>query len=206
MIRSLRKKFIAITMLSVFLVLFAIFFAIIISNYISVITAAEERMDLLVENGGSFLDFEDKMKKPGDEKEPPEMKDSPSENKHLSDIKKPFFDQNKLSAETPFDSRYFTATFDSEGNVTKLETDRIYTISDETAKKKATAIYNQNTRFGFDGNFRFRTTTIDGNVMVLFLDCTRELETFRSFLTQSIAVVAIGIFSIFILVVFLSGI
>ena len=60
MIKILRRRFIGITMLSVFIVLAVIFSAVIISNYLTIDRNMQMRMDLLIENGGSFLLFDGK--------------------------------------------------------------------------------------------------------------------------------------------------
>ena len=57
MIRTLRKKFIAIAMLSTALVLFIIIGAINIANYINTNANLDARLELIAYNGGTFPDM-----------------------------------------------------------------------------------------------------------------------------------------------------
>lgn len=209
MIKTLRRRFIGITMLSVFIVLAVIFSAVIISNYLTIDRNMQMRMDLLIENGGSFLLFDGKNPENSDM---PGNGDMPnpfgkSDGKRGKDFKrKGSFFSEEISGETPFDARYFTATFSDDGTISDIETDRIYTISENTAREKAQYVYSKKKTSGYDGDFKYVLTTIDEKTMVLFLDCGRELSTLRSFIKESIIIVFIGMLSIFVLVVFFSGV
>ena len=54
MIKRLRRKFIAIAMVSVIAVLAVIMTAINIANFVSIDSNAQERIEILSENGGKF--------------------------------------------------------------------------------------------------------------------------------------------------------
>ena len=57
MLKKLRRKFIAIAMLSVSIVLIAIVGTINIANYISTNQALDARLSLIADNGGTFPDM-----------------------------------------------------------------------------------------------------------------------------------------------------
>lgn len=57
MLNKLRRKFIAIAMLSVSIVLIAIVGTINIANYISTNQALDARLSLIADNGGTFPDM-----------------------------------------------------------------------------------------------------------------------------------------------------
>lgn len=64
MIRSLRKRFIIITMISVLLVLTAILVTINVMNYREVINTTKQRMDMLEFSGGTFDSLKADAEKP----------------------------------------------------------------------------------------------------------------------------------------------
>ena len=57
MIKNLRKKFILVTMLSTFAVLFVIIGGLNVANYISMNSGADSLLDILAENDGKFPDY-----------------------------------------------------------------------------------------------------------------------------------------------------
>lgn len=179
MIKNLRKKFIAITMCSVAAVLIIIIGSINIVNYCNVIENAEIRISLLEENGGTFPEQE----KFGREQKPPEK---------------------NLSPEAPFDTRYFTVTLDDNGNYVSCNTGRIAAVSSDTAVEYAEAQYNKTRQSGFNGIYRFSAINTEQGIMYIFLDCSRELSTFYSFLAASISASLAGLLLVFILVLFFS--
>lgn len=179
MIKNLRKKFITITMCSVAAVLIIIIGSINIVNYCNVIKNAEARISLLEENGGTFPEQE----KFGREQKPPEK---------------------KLSPEAPFDTRYFTVTLDDNGSCISHNTGRIAAVSSDTAVEYAQAQYNKAKQRGFNGIYRFSAINTEQGIMYIFLDCSRELSTFYSFLAASISASFAGLLLVFMLVLFFS--
>ena len=96
MLNKLRRKFIAIAMLSVSIVLIAIVGTINIANYITTNQALDARLSLIADNGGTFPDMT-----PGDSGKKLEPKtDQPPA---MNDLQK-----HGISQESPFDTRYFT--------------------------------------------------------------------------------------------------
>ena len=184
MIKSLRRKFIAVTMISVVLVLALIIGIIDISSYLNIDQSAKQRMNMLIADQTG-----EKMMKP---------EGNPTDGGE-------HFGNNPISAETKFEMRYFIVVLNSKGNIVEVNTDSIASIGRNLARQKAKALYEKNKTSGYDGNYKYQTTsvTVDGNVdtMYLFLDCSRELGTFYSFLYASILVSLVGIALVFILVV-----
>ena len=93
MIRRLRRKFIAIAMLSMFLVLSVIMGAVNGINYRNITREADRVLSVLAENGGRFP----KEKRPSGKKLPP---------------------PRDLSPEAPYETRFFTVTLNAEGAAT----------------------------------------------------------------------------------------
>ena len=101
-------------MLSVVLVLGILLTAINVFNYVTVDGNLEERMELLVENGGNFMEFKEKLFKPSD---------TPDEKMEFEGD--PFRGRRDLG-EAPFDSRYFSVTFESDGAISDIDIENIF--------------------------------------------------------------------------------
>lgn len=205
MIKSLRKKFIAIAMCSVFLVLAIIIGAINISNFANVNRTANDRLTYLSENGGELPSmqrrgnesFED-MAPPADGEQPPDL----DKEQITRDFKQRF---NNLSAETPFDTRFFTATVDESGAAVSVNTGNIAAVSEEEAQNYAEELAAKGKTGGFYGmGYKYTTLETENGTMYIFLDCSRELSTFYSFLTASVLISVVGLLLVFALVMGLS--
>lgn len=183
MIRKLRKKFIAAAMLSVCVVLAVIMGTVNILNYRKIIADADNVLHILTENGGSF----------------------PEKGFGKPDIRMTLPDPpGDISPETPFETRYFTVTFDADGTVSDMNTGSIAAVetSDILDYVKEAGLKGKDR--GFAGNYRFARTVTEEGAMYIFVDCRRPLATFLNFLRVSIAVSFAGILSFLVLVIFFS--
>lgn len=112
-----------------------------------------------------------------------------------------------ISPEAPYETRYFTVTFDSEGNVVAIDTKNIAAINDDVAKEYAEKLYAKNKEKGFIKDYKYvETITTNGDKMYIFLDCSKSLRTFREFLSASIIISIAGLFVVLVLVVIFSKI
>lgn len=179
MIRRLRRRFIAVAMLSMFLVLSVIMGVVNGINYRNIAREADRVLAVLAENGGRFP----REKRPSGKKMPP---------------------PRDLSPETPFESRFFTVTLDSQGAAASTDTGSIAAIGDGEAAQLAESVYRSGRRDGFIRNYRFLRLDTDSGAMIIFLDCYRSLENFRTFLVSSVLVSAAGLLSVLFLVVVFS--
>lgn len=186
MIKSLRRKFIIITMCSIAAVFGILMVIINVANYYDVCKNADRRLDILEDNGGAFprSDLFHEDGSPGDKK--PHMQG--------------------LSPEAPFETRYFTVRLDNEGVVLSVDTGRIAAVDTEEAAQYASKLYTRGKMSGFYSNYKYRAISDNGGFMYIFLDCGKELSTFHSFLTASIMVSLLGILLIFLLVLLFSKI
>ena len=230
MIRNLRRRFIGITMLSVILVLTLLIGGINLANYRSINKNLDLRLDLLEENGGS-LDAERRAQRPEEQHSGEQPQGQPGENPpndrlmpqeaHGPEGEPPkreagfgghfsFFPRS-LSAESFFDTRYFTVSIGSDGQVTDIDDANIATMPEEAAKALALSLYEKKASSGYFGEYKYRAiskTAEDGApyTMYLFLNAARELETYRFFLFASILISVVGSLLILLLVVILSKI
>lgn len=211
MIRRLRIKFVAAAMLSLLIVLAALMGSVNLLNYRSVVREADEVLSLLSENGGSFPetqlrggDFAFPEDAPdGRLEEPPDDgQSSPDGTRRNGKWQggKNGGTGRLASPELPFESRYFSVSFDESGEVASTDTGMIAAVDERQAAEYAVKAYADGARKGFLGDYRFARTETDGCALIVFLDCGRMLESFRSFLLTSVAIAAIGLVSVFVLI------
>lgn len=180
MIKSLRRKFIIVAMLSVFAVLALVIGIINVINYVKVIDNADSIVNILKDGKGDF-GFKDGFGGFG-------MPD------------------RFASPETPYETRYFTVTLNIEGNAVLVNTSRIAAVDAEQAALYALKLYENGRTSGFYGNYRFGTTEAEADgIMYIFVDCTKELSSFFTFMWISLIVGVAGFALVFVLVLFFSG-
>lgn len=191
MIKKLQTRFIFISMLSIVLVLTIIMTAVNFLNYQRVSANADHTLQFLSENSGDFPQIPHPEHEDKQPRELPEPKNS-----------KPW----NMSPEMPYETRYFSVLLTEDGHVLSIDTRKIAAIDDETASDYAIQIWNSKKTSGFHSCYRYlMKTSIDG-IHITFLDCSRNLDTFRSFLLTSILVSLLGLCSVLILVIFFSKI
>lgn len=179
MIKILRRKFIIITMCSIIIVLGGIIGTINIANYYNVNKNADALLTVLAENNGIFPKPDDTRK---------------GKTPHEHD----------MSPEAPFETRYFTVVLRDDNTVVMVNTGRIAAVSTETAAHYAKTLHTQGNTSGFLDNYKYKAVPSDDNIMYVFLDCSRELSTFYSFLFASLLVSLGGILLVFTLVMIFS--
>lgn len=185
MIKQLKNKFIAIAMLSITLVLTVIIVSINAINYVNVRHVIDMRMEMISENGGML----------------------PRENPvpHQEGNFKRGESFRELNAEAPFDTRFFTVELDDSQSIATVNTGNINSISKEDAINYAYDAMEKGQSEGFYQNYRYVVLTKNnGNVLYIFLDCERELNTLKKFLRISVGISILGIILVFLLVVFFS--
>lgn len=80
-----------------------------------------------------------------------------------------------------------------------------YAVDANTAKAYASDVLKVDREKGFKNNYKYlKFTTADEKTMIIFIDCTRDLNTFHKFLNTSIVISTIGIVVVLILVVVFS--
>lgn len=306
MLKKLRRKFIAIAMLSVSIVLIAIVGTINVANYISTNEALDARLKLIAGNGGTFPDLLERgsrgeegnktdsinaeNNKKNDEetksdtestnintestnadtentntdtentntnientntgtenantdtsgntadestnkgtstrKEPPSGKtdvqppedikqaDLKDDNLKENDLKENDFKENDLkrhgiSPESQFDTRYFTVTINSKGEVENIDTSKIASVSSENAAGYAKKLWKSGKKgdgkSGFAENCKYLTVDEDGSTMYIFLSCQRELSTIKTYILASVGISVFGLVVVFVMIFFFSG-
>ena len=107
-----------------------------------------------------------------------------------------------MSPEVPYESRFFVATVSPEGEIVQSDLSRIVSVDEDAAKEYIRRALDGESERGFIGQFRYARTADERGVRLLFLDCGRRLDSFRSFLWTSVAVGLAGcavVFAAFVL-------
>ena len=206
MIRRLRTRFTAAAMLSLFLVLSVLMGAVNLYNYHRIAREADETLSVLGENRGRFPRWmtdgahpeENAEWEAGEESDwYAAAREQPPE--------KPDHWKQELSPELPFESRFFSLVADENGEIREWNMDSIAAVDETEAAAMAASALAMGKESGYIGQYRFAVRELEQGVRVTFLDCTRSLSTFRTFLFASIIVSLVGLGAVLLLTLWLSG-
>lgn len=193
MIRKLRIKFIAASMLSLTFVLLVILGGVNIMSYRKVVGDAEQILAVLGANGGDFPKLpmlEGRRDEPLLEETPPENVGYP----HIGD----------MSPETPYESRFFSVLIDEQGHIMQTDTGQIAAVDSQTAAEYALEVWSSGRTGGFFENYRYTRCTEEDGERIIFLDCTQSLSGFYSTLLYSAGLALAGLTAVFVLLALLS--
>ncbi|MGL4362028.1 MAG: sensor histidine kinase [Cellulosilyticaceae bacterium] len=178
MIEELRKKFILVSVISVFVVLATITITLNVVNYIQIQVRADELLTVISDNDG-------KLPKPIYEAE---------------FIQGPY----KKEKDPFFSARYFSVKENNQGDILAVGIDRVPNLTNEEAIMYGDWVVEKGDSKGMVANFRYRVVTNNQGRLVIFLDCSRDIEMFRAFMINTIFISLIGIAAVFILVLVFS--
>lgn len=187
MIGKIRRKFIAAAMLSLFAVLFVIMTSAGVVNYLSVAAEADRTLSMLASGEGQFPE------------RAPQNGIQPHEEQPLPQQPHP------MSPELPYESRFFSVLLNDSGAVISADTDHIAAIDSNEAGRMATEVFFRFRSRGFMDNYRFTVVRDGYTTRVIFLDCTRSLANFRTFLWTGMIICFVGLAAVFVLMLLLSG-
>lgn len=171
MLKKLKIKFLIATIITLIIVIGVIVGTINILNYSSVIREADDILAVIMDNSGKF----------------------PSKPGHIN----PDFDIN-FTPESPFESRYFTVEM-VNGKIQSVDTASIAAINDETAGKMAMSVQITGITRGFRGNYRYLMEKDGDKTNVIFLDCTKSLDSAHTFLILSMFISIMGLIAVFLI-------
>lgn len=186
MIRKLRIKLVIAAMLSLLLVLLVIFAVAGALNYREIIVNADSVLAILQENDGTFPKEEATGKVPSGKERFPKEK-------------------HRFSPELPYESRYFSVFLTGSGKVISVDTGKIAAVDTEAAIHYALAVAESGRTRGFWEDYRYTVYTADEETRIIFLDCSREMNSFRTYLFIIVGVAAVGLLAVLLLLIFLSG-
>lgn len=189
MLGRLRMKFIMLSTISLLLLLGIIVISSNFLTYKELVSNADNVLDMIANNGTQTLPI------------PPEKKEFSKDN--ADNWHKEFFGRAMLSPEIMYEARFFVAEISAEGEIISVDTARIAMVDDEEASEYALQAWRKKTERGFVGDFRYVKLNYD--MRVIFLDCGRNLYTFKNALLTNCLISFLGLLVIFIIIVIFSG-
>ncbi len=184
MIKKLRRKFVLIAMLSLFLVMLVVLGSVNAVNLYQINRKADSLLTLLTDNNGKFPDL-----LPSGEPEPPHKRPGGGLD---------------LSPETRFETRYFVVKTDAAGGISQIDTGHIAAVTADQAQTFAEKVLESGKTGGYTGVYKYRVTDTDYGRLLVFLDCRSQLQTAATFLLASCAIAAVCLLLVFLLVSVLS--
>lgn len=174
MMKKIKRKFLALSLSALFVLLAVIVAGMNVINYNSVMADVDETLTLLSKNKGAFPDF------------------------NGGDMPK------HMTLETPYASRYFSVLLGESGDLVQTDTSRIKAVDTESAIQYAAAATATGREQGFIGSYRFLCCSEGNFLRIIFLDCSTELSSFRTFLVTSCCMAAAGFLLVFAVLLFFS--
>lgn len=197
--RRLRRKFILVAMGAVTVVLTLIIAGINVVNYSHVCKMADARLDYILA-GKNGIDWEDEPKTDpgsGGDANTGMVADGDRAGARAGHFE-------GMTAESPFDTRYFTVTL-VDGQMVDVNTARIAAVGAKRASRIAMGLDSKGWTSGFSGNYRYTATVQGDKTTYVFVDCSREFASFHSFLSASVAISCIGWLAVLAIVTVASG-
>ena len=177
MIGRLRRKLIVACMVSLAVVLAVILGGVNLMSYHKVVSDADAVLALLDANGGAFPKNHDTGTIPPDSA-PQEKKDK--------------FGQRGMSAETTYESRFFSVLLGEDGQVLQTDTGQIAAVDEDEAAVYAQNVFLSGSSSGFWGNYRYLLCQDEQGSLIIFLDCGRSLSSFRMTLLASVLLLIVS--------------
>ena len=174
MIEQLRRRFILISVSSVFAVLMIISASINGINYLQIGNHANKMLEILSKNDGHFP--------------------KPSKGDRKTDL------PPKMSPEDPFSTRYFTVKINPDNTIISIDTGKIAAISTSQAVEYVQEVIEEEKTTGLIDTYKYGITQQDYGTLFIFIDCSRDFDIFYAFLLNSIGILLIGILGVFILI------
>ena len=184
MINKLKRKFLIIGTVFMFILMTALVLIMNIVNYYEVAKDADEVLDVLTQPNLPFID----------EERPTEFPEQ------LGDFIPP-----GMSLEVPYESRFFVVRVSSDGEILQSDLSRIVSVDEDSAKEYIEEALESGKDRGFIGSFRYAKISDDSGTRILFLDCGRKLDSFTGFLWISVIVGLGGCVVVFVAFVLTAG-
>ncbi|MBR1749427.1 MAG: HAMP domain-containing histidine kinase [Ruminococcus sp.] len=199
MINKLRRKFVLIAVLSLFVVELVIVGVINGLNFYNVNEQADTLLSLISEGGGKFPDTigsEQSKRYSPDNKpdavsssddstrpDPPEVSGTGKRNKSSKVI-----GVGEIDIETRYSTRYFTVTTNLENDIKQINTSHIAAVSAKQAKEFAQSILESGDKTGYKDNYKYLVTTQGEEKLIIVVDVNSDIKTARNFFLISLLV------------------
>ena len=206
MIKTLRRKFILVAMLSTFAVLSVIIGVLNIASFVGINNRNDAVLSFLAGNDGRFPDeymIPQEDKPFGFDSEKPELKkpEMPVNNDFL-------YGNRHFTREMPYETRFFSVILDSDGSIVSYDTGMIFAVNDEEVKEYAESAFNSFRRFkkahGTNNAYRYLIKETAGGYLIIFTDISRDIQNAKRVLLYSVIISIAGLAAVYVLVYFFS--
>lgn len=185
MISRLKRRFTVLATVAAVLLMAVLVLIMNLVNYSSVAAECDTVLDVLSQPNAPFFD----------DMTPPGRPEGRMED----------FIPRGMSPEVPYESRFFTVVIGEDGEAMSPDFSRIVSVDSELAAEYAERALSRGGERGFVGDFRYLKTGGGKVTRIMFLDCGRRLDAFKTFLWTSIGVGLFGCLVVFLFFLFASG-
>ena len=211
MIKRLRRNFLLAAMASVIAVIVVIVAVMNIANYINSDTEADALLELLTENNGSFGQPSDKPGgdiPPGSDRQERPTGETPPEKRDGAEHKpeKKLDSRASLTAETPYETRFFTVILKDSGEPYSIDTGKIAAVTADDALEMARRLKDAGSVTGYEGVYKYLASSKKDGTLYVFVDRSRSLRSVRDFALISVLVALGACAAVFVLAFIFSGI
>lgn len=177
MLKKLRRRFVAIAMFALSIMFLVQLTAVNVINLYQRDSETKNILRVIADNNGVLPGGHDK------------------ENT-ISDFLNPF-GKLEINVETPYSTRYFVVEL-RKNVATKISTDHIAAVSDQTAYEYAARAYRKGPGFGIEGPYRYYFKEGEEKSIMVFIDITRDLQLSFALMTISSVVTFITLLLILV--------
>ncbi len=179
MIRSLRRKFILIAMLSLAGTIVMLCIAIGVGSHFTAVSLADRAISMLYQNGGTFF--------------------SPTSPFDPSSF------EFQVTPETPFEMRYAIVELTARQEVRAVNTEHIAALDRQSVVESIGQAVSSGRDHGYVDYYRFRVfPEEDGGTTIILLDCFRQIQASNNMLRIILLVSASCALIVFVLLLFFS--
>ena len=201
MIRKLRMRFIAVATLAAAIVIVAVSCGILLTNRRLTLRNIDGMLSMLTQNEGRFPTARDEDAPDGAPAQPsqPSQPSPPNPRRDESPMRSP---------ETPFRTRFFVAIADEDGEILRMNTDNLASLSEEEARAYVTAALAGGKTDGRCDVYYYRiapSAEDSARLVIVFLNCEVELGSMRALARTCILISALSILLVLLLSFALSG-
>ena len=148
MIGSLRRKFISISMISIFIVFSCIFISLMVFTKIQTNRSVDMLVDTISSNDGVFPKFD-----PSKQRMPVQMP--------YSDV---------ITEETQFSTRFFSVWLDDQKQIVNTNMDSVSTITEQDVEDYTDKVLKRGKERGWIGDYRYRIMDTENGTTVVFVN------------------------------------
>lgn len=202
MIKRLQKQFILVAVSAATVVMLLVLGVILTTAYARTGKEADRLLTAIADNDGQFP--RSRRAQQDEDKAAAESEDAPNPQANAAVRRDDVVPKRLMSAEAPFETRYFFVRLDSAGNAAKTHMGNIAAVSEAQAVDYAKGIVAGNKTSGYEGVYRYLARKTGEDTLVVFVDCGRDMESFAIFRNTCLIVFTVSLAGIFLLVLLFS--